>query len=38
MLKDHRGHLQPPAYVLIALVIALAAVTLLLIIMLIVPR
>ena len=28
MLKDHRGHLRPPAYVLIALVIALAATTL----------
>jgi hypothetical protein len=27
MLKDHRGHLRPPAYVLIALVIALAATT-----------
>lgn len=28
LLKDHRGHLRPPAYVLIALVIALAATTL----------
>jgi hypothetical protein len=27
-LKDHRGHLRPPAYVLIAVVIALAASTL----------
>lgn len=27
MLKDHRGHRRPPAYVLIALVIALAATT-----------
>ena len=26
MLKDHRGHLRPPAYVLIALVTALAAI------------
>ena len=26
--KDHRGHLRPPAYVVIALVIALAATTL----------
>ena len=25
-LKDHRGHLRPPAYVLIALVTALAAI------------
>jgi hypothetical protein len=27
LLKDHRGHLRPPAYVLIAVVIALAATT-----------
>ena len=30
-LKDHRGHLQPPAYILIALVILLVAVLLLLV-------
>ena len=30
-LRDHRGHLRPPAYVLIALVIALAAMLLLLV-------
>jgi len=35
MLKDHRGHLRPPAYVLIALVIALAAVLLLTVVMLV---
>jgi hypothetical protein len=29
-LRDHRGRLRPPAYVLIALVIALAAILLLL--------
>lgn len=28
-LRDHRGHLRPPAYVLIALVVALAAILLL---------
>ena len=38
MLKDHRGHLRPPAYLLIALVIALAAVLLLTVAMLIAPR
>ena len=38
MLKDHRGHLRPPAYLLIALVTALAAVLLLTVAMLIVPR
>ena len=38
MLKDQHGCLRPPAYVLIALMIALAAVTLLTIIMLIAPR
>jgi hypothetical protein len=31
LLRDHRGKLRPPAYVLIALVIALAAITLLII-------
>jgi hypothetical protein len=30
-LKDHRGHLRPPAYILIALVILLVAVLLLLV-------
>ena len=30
MLKDQHGHLRPPAYVLIALVIALVAILLLL--------
>jgi hypothetical protein len=30
MLRDHRGRLRPPAYVLIALVIALVAILLLL--------
>jgi hypothetical protein len=29
-LRDHRGRLQPPAYVLIALVIALVAILVLL--------
>jgi hypothetical protein len=38
MLKDHRGHLRPPAYLLIALVTALAAVLLLTVAMLIAPR
>ena len=38
MLKDQHGRLRSPAYVLIALMIALAAVTLLTIIMLIAPR
>jgi hypothetical protein len=37
MLKDHRGHLRPPAYLLIALVTALAAVLLLTVAMLIAP-
>jgi hypothetical protein len=37
-LKDHRGHLRPPAYLLIALVTALAAVLLLTVAMLIAPR
>ena len=35
LLKDHRGHLRPPAYVLIALVIALVATTLAMVIALI---
>jgi hypothetical protein len=30
-LKDHRGHLRPPAYILIALVMLLVAVLLLLV-------
>jgi hypothetical protein len=30
-LKDHRGHLRPPAYILIALVILLVVVLLLLV-------
>jgi len=30
-LKDHRGHLRPPAYILIALVILLVAVLLVLV-------
>ena len=38
MLKDHNGHLRPPAYLLIALVAALAAVLLLTVAMLIAPR
>ena len=38
MLRDHRGHLRPPAYLLIALVTALAAVLLLTVAMLIAPR
>jgi hypothetical protein len=38
MLKDHRGHLRPPAYVLIALVIALSAVMLLIVGVLVAPR
>jgi hypothetical protein len=37
MLRDHRGHLRPPAYVLIALVIALAAITLLIVGVLVAP-
>ena len=36
--KDHRGHLRPPAYLLIALVTALAAVLLLTVAMMIAPR
>ena len=38
MLKDNRGHLRPPAYLLIALVTALAAVLLLTVAMLIARR
>jgi len=38
MLRDHHGKLRLPAYVLIALVIASAAVTLLLAAMLFAPR
>ena len=38
MLKDHPGHLRPPAYLLIALVTSLAAVLLLTVAMLIAPR
>jgi hypothetical protein len=38
MLKDHRGHLRPPGYLLIALVTALAAVLLLTVAMVIAPR
>jgi hypothetical protein len=36
-LRDHRGHLRPPAYVLIALVIALVAILLLLVGVLVAP-
>jgi hypothetical protein len=36
-LRDHRGRLRPPAYVLIALVIALAAITLLIVGVLVAP-
>jgi hypothetical protein len=36
-LRDHRGRLRPPAYVLIALVIALAAVLLLTVAVLVAP-
>jgi hypothetical protein len=36
-LRDYRGHLRPPAYVLIALVIALAAITLVIVGMLLAP-
>jgi hypothetical protein len=36
-LRDHRGHLRPPAYVLIALVIALAAITLVIVGVLVAP-
>ena len=38
MLKDHRGRLRPPAYVLIALVTALSAVMLLIVGVLVAPR
>jgi hypothetical protein len=37
VLKDHRGRLRPPAYVLIALVIALAAILLLIVAVLVGP-
>jgi hypothetical protein len=37
-LKDHRGHLRPPAYLLIALVILLVAVLLLLVGVMLAPR
>ena len=37
MLRDHRGHLRPPPYLLIALVIALAVVMLLTGAMLVAP-
>jgi hypothetical protein len=37
-LKDHSGHLRPPAYLLIALVTALATVVLLTAVMLVLPR
>jgi hypothetical protein len=38
MLRDDRGRLRPPAYVLIALVIALAAILLLIVGVLVAPR
>jgi hypothetical protein len=37
-LKDHNGHLRPPAYLLIALVTALATVVLLTAVMVVLPR
>jgi hypothetical protein len=37
LLRDHRGRLRPPAYVLIALVIALAAILLLIVAVLFAP-
>jgi hypothetical protein len=37
VLRDHRGHLRLPAYVLIALVIALAAIMLLTVALLVAP-
>jgi hypothetical protein len=38
MLRDHRGKLRLPAYVLVALVIALAAILLLSVAVLMAPR
>jgi hypothetical protein len=38
MLRDDRGHLRPPAYVLIALVVALAAILLVIVGVLVAPR
>ena len=37
LLRDHRGRLRPPAYILIALVIALAAIFLLIVALLFAP-
>jgi hypothetical protein len=37
LLRDHRGRLRPPAYVLIALVVALAAILLLTVAVLVAP-
>jgi hypothetical protein len=37
-LKDHRGHLRSPAYILIALVIALVAILLLIAGVMLAPR
>ena len=37
-LKDHRGHLRPPAYILIALVVVLVAILLLLVGVMLAPR